>query len=112
MHVYAKQVKPLPDSIEEARLSDVDYAFTIIYCVHACMHTHTHMHVYAKQVKPLPDSIEEARLSDVDYAFTIIFTLELLWNMLAHWLIDFWWSAWNLFDFFIIVVSLLGLASE
>lgn len=39
--------------------------------------------------------------------FNISFTGELIWNMYAHWLMEFWSSGWNVFDFITVAVSWL-----
>lgn len=43
----------------------------------------------------------------IDLFFTLAFTLELMVNMYGFWLIPFWSSAWNVFDFFVVWVALL-----
>lgn len=45
-----------------------------------------------------------------DLIFTITFSLELLMNMYAHWIWAFWRSNWNIFDFLIVVISLVSLS--
>lgn len=41
--------------------------------------------------------------------FTVIFTIELVVNYWAHAHCPFWTSAWNLFDFIVVAISLLSL---
>jgi len=43
----------------------------------------------------------------IDLFFTLAFTIELMVNMYGFWLIPFWSSAWNVFDFFVVWVALL-----
>ncbi len=40
---------------------------------------------YEAQIRPEIDSEEDLGLRKLDLAFTIIFTVELVWNMAAHW---------------------------
>lgn len=44
--------------------------------------------------------------------FTVVFTVELIVNMTANWWMPFWASGWNIFDFVVVVVSLLSLMLE
>ena len=37
--------------------------------------------------------------------FNYIFTVELVWNMYAHWLFQFWSDGWNVFDFTTVAVG-------
>ena len=48
-------------------------------------------------------------LEQIDQIFTILFTLELLLNISAHWFKSFVSNGWNLFDAFIITISLVSL---
>merc|ERR1719197_1194728 len=41
--------------------------------------------------------------------FNSIFAVELLINLYGHWLKPFWQSAWNVFDFVVVVSSALSL---
>ncbi len=40
---------------------------------------------YEAQTRPQPNSEEDVLLRKFDLAFTVIFTVELVWNMAAHW---------------------------
>ena len=44
----------------------------------------------------------------LDWMFTSLFVFELLVNMYASWLMKFWRSGWNVFDFIIVVISVLN----
>lgn len=41
-----------------------------------------------------------------EYTFTTIFFIELVINMYGHWFSIFWSSGWNVFDFFIVTISI------
>ena len=45
----------------------------------------------------------------LDWMFTSLFVFELLVNMYASWLMKFWRSGWNVFDFIIVLISVLNL---
>jgi len=70
--------------------------------------------VSALQAQLLPE--KEEPLGYVFFAFEIIFngafTIELLANMYGNYLLRFWRSAWNIFDFVIVVISLLAIVLE
>lgn len=65
----------------------------------------------AAQAQILPE--ENSTGSDVFMAFewfyVYAFLLELLINMYGHFWWEFWKSGWNLFDFFIVVISLMAI---
>mmetsp|Transcript_23162 Transcript_23162/g.54869 ORF Transcript_23162/g.54869 Transcript_23162/m.54869 type:complete len:554 (-) Transcript_23162:68-1729(-) len=42
--------------------------------------------------------------------FTVAFAIELVWNMFSNWLLDFWLSGWNVFDFVIVIIALLSIS--
>jgi len=44
-----------------------------------------------------------------DNMFNVLFSMELLLNMYGFWFRRFWKSAWNVFDFVVVSVGLLGL---
>jgi len=44
-----------------------------------------------------------------DNTFNILFFMELCLNMYAFWLCKFWKSAWNVFDFVVVSIGMLGL---
>jgi hypothetical protein len=48
------------------------------------------------------------RLEDLDTFFTIIFTIELLLNLYAKWMMQFITDGWCIFDFIVVVTSLLS----
>jgi voltage-gated sodium channel len=45
-----------------------------------------------------------------DWFFNGAFLIELLWNMYGNFFLSFWRSGWNVFDFFIVGVSITSLA--
>lgn len=49
----------------------------------------------------------KASFDFMEYSFTIIFLVELVINMYGHWFSEFWSSGWNVFDFFIVSISIL-----
>lgn len=74
------------------------------------------INIWEKQVDPTgfgsdPNKRLYARrwniLSDL---FNIAFLIELIINMYAFWLWDFWKDAWNVFDFVVVVIGVLSLA--
>ncbi|KAK3261056.1 hypothetical protein CYMTET_30022 [Cymbomonas tetramitiformis] len=48
----------------------------------------------------------------IEVFFTVVFTVELLVNMTANWWMPFWASGWNIFDFVVVVISLMSLMLE
>lgn len=44
-----------------------------------------------------------------EWFFGLIFAAELVWNMYGSWWSKFWESGWNVFDFVIVMISLLSL---
>lgn len=70
--------------------------------------------VSALQAQLVPE--KEEPLGYVFFAFEILFngafTIELLANMYGNYLLRFWGSAWNVFDFVIVVISLLAMVLE
>ena len=48
-----------------------------------------------------------ARFRAVEHVFNVFFTVELGFNMYAHWCRDFWRSGWNVFDFVTVVICWL-----
>eukprot|EP00494_Astrolonche_serrata_P027160 UN27423 len=68
--------------------------------------------VEAVQSQVLPDDrTENAHIFMVfEYIFTLSFTVELLWNMYGNWFVYFWFSGWNVFDFVIVLVSVLAMS--
>lgn len=47
-----------------------------------------------------------------EWFFGIAFSVELIFNMYGFWFIPFWLNPWNMFDFVIVLISLLSLALE
>ena len=64
------------------------------------------------QILPEPDSAQYRQLGALEWFFTVMFTTELLLNMFAHWFWEFFDDGWNVFDFVVVVVSLIGLGVE
>eukprot|EP00961_Rhodomonas_salina_P049678 667756-Rhodomonas_salina.1 len=52
---------------------------------------------------------ERMKYEIVEIAFTAFFTTELLWNIAGHWYKDFVQDPWNIFDFTVIIASLLAI---
>jgi hypothetical protein len=52
---------------------------------------------------------EKSTLDSMNTAFTIIFTVELLVNLLSHWIRDFITNPWSLFDSVVVTMSLIVL---
>ena len=48
----------------------------------------------------------------LDIVFTSLFTFELVWNMAITKFFDFWNNGWNIFDFIVVVFSLLFLGVD
>lgn len=66
------------------------------------------------QLKPLPGFNDAAvdAFKVVDYLFNALFTIELLINMYGNFFFKFYTNLWNVFDFMIVVVSLVALFGE
>jgi len=64
------------------------------------------------QVLATEGSMEDDIFKVFDFFFTIIFTVEVLWNLYGHFLLEFWESGWNWFDFVIVVISLMVLSGS
>eukprot|EP00746_Dinoflagellata_sp_MGD_P065134 gnl/MRDRNA2_/MRDRNA2_27145_c0_seq1.p1 gnl/MRDRNA2_/MRDRNA2_27145_c0~~gnl/MRDRNA2_/MRDRNA2_27145_c0_seq1.p1 ORF type:complete len:675 (-),score=131.08 gnl/MRDRNA2_/MRDRNA2_27145_c0_seq1:84-2108(-) len=64
------------------------------------------------QLKPLPGSSGAAAFLGVDYVFNAVFLIELLLNMYGNFFLKFFKNLWNVFDFFIVVISLVALFGE
>ena len=47
-----------------------------------------------------------------DACFTLFFLLELAVNLTAHWFRDFIRDSWNIFDFFIVSITLVSLFTD
>jgi hypothetical protein len=46
-----------------------------------------------------------------DTTFNILFTIELILNMAGSWFCHFWKNPWNVFDFIVVLVSLLAMGN-
>ena len=55
---------------------------------------------------------QQATFDNLDIAFTAVFTLELLFNLLAHSLMDFFTNAWSVFDFIVVFTSIINMLSS
>lgn len=64
--------------------------------------------VIEKWIDPVGDKYEVA-WSIFEYFFNIAFTIELILNMYGFWFWRFWTSAWNLFDFLVVSIGILGM---
>ena len=65
--------------------------------------------MYRSQTLPAEDSTAARNLDVLEWIFTMLFLAELIINMAAHWFVKFYHDPWNLFDFVVVVMSLLGL---
>jgi len=67
--------------------------------------------VAEKEIDPFERSIQQLPVLwlGLDITFTTIFVVELIINMYANWLCLFWLSGWNVFDFVIVLISVLNL---
>ena len=67
--------------------------------------------VLEAQLDPAEEDADfTAAFYKTDMVFTILFTIELVINMFGHWFWEFWQDSWNVFDFFVVGVSLISLA--
>jgi hypothetical protein len=64
------------------------------------------------QLKPLKGDQAFDAFMVLDYFFNALFTLELLFNIYGNFFFPFWKDLWNIFDFMIVVVSLIALFGE
>merc|ERR1719285_349806 len=61
------------------------------------------------QILPHPGSTADKVLIGFEWFYVYAFLVELLINMYGHYWWEFWQSGWNMFDFFIVVISLLAM---
>merc|ERR550517_2104340 len=61
-----------------------------------------------KQILPEENSQADRIFLAFEYFYVYAFLVELLVNMYGHYFWEFWRSGWNLFDFVIVVISLLA----
>ena len=67
--------------------------------------------VLEAQLDPAEENADfTAAFYQTDLVFTILFTVELVVNMFGHWFWEFWQDSWNIFDFFVVGISLISLA--
>merc|ERR1719461_2691841 len=61
--------------------------------------------------EPIPgkDDVAILAFTNGEYFFAYVFLIELLVNFYGNYFWDFWKSAWNIFDFLIVLISLLAL---
>ena len=64
------------------------------------------------ELVPVPGSIEDSAFNTLDIIFTSLFTFELVWNMCVTPFFHFWTNGWNIFDFIVVVFSLLFLVLD
>lgn len=64
------------------------------------------------QLKPLPESGAAGVFHALDYFFNALFFVELMLNIYGNFFFPFWKDLWNIFDFVIVVVSLIALFGE
>lgn len=65
-----------------------------------------------KQMRPSDDSDAHQNFKAFEVFFGVAFSIELLLNMYGSFWTEFWRSAWNIFDFVIVGVSLVALGVE
>eukprot|EP00930_Biecheleria_cincta_P074738 TRINITY_DN6195_c0_g1_i1.p1 TRINITY_DN6195_c0_g1~~TRINITY_DN6195_c0_g1_i1.p1 ORF type:complete len:429 (+),score=90.37 TRINITY_DN6195_c0_g1_i1:139-1425(+) len=65
--------------------------------------------VIEKWIDPIGEKYEIA-WSFFEYFFNIAFLIELFLNMYGFWFWRFWSSAWNIFDFLVVSIGVLGMA--
>lgn len=57
-----------------------------------------------------PSGLKHSTVWEVlDYFFNVLFFVELLLNMYGFWLRQFWKSGWNVFDFVVVSIGVLGM---
>jgi hypothetical protein len=47
---------------------------------------------------------------DLEVAFNYLFLAELIFNLAAHWFVDFFCNGWNVFDFIVVIMSTAAMA--
>jgi voltage-gated sodium channel len=62
-----------------------------------------------KQLLPTPDSTAQTVFTIFEWIFCVLFLIELIVNMYGSWLLAFWKSGWNIFDFVIVLISTISL---
>lgn len=63
----------------------------------------------AAQILPEKGELADVVFHYFDWFFNAAFLIELLWNMYGNFFLSFWKSGWNVFDFFIVGVSITSL---
>merc|ERR1740130_763036 len=61
------------------------------------------------QVLPQEGSVAKESFFILETILTFIFLIELVWNMYGNACLPFWRSGWNIFDFLIVLISVLSL---
>jgi hypothetical protein len=64
------------------------------------------------QVLPVKGEAFFDFLSVTEWIFAVLFTIELCANMYGSWFRPFWSSAWNWFDFTVVLITILSMALE
>uniref|UniRef100_A0A7S4ULU8 PH domain-containing protein n=2 Tax=Guillardia theta TaxID=55529 RepID=A0A7S4ULU8_GUITH len=64
------------------------------------------------QLVPAADTQLAYVFGVIDFIFTVFFGVELLINLLSHWMRDFLKDSWNIFDLVVVSVSLISLLPQ
>jgi len=64
------------------------------------------------QLRPQQGEVAWRVFYVLEWFFGTIFLVELLVNMYGSWFKEFWMNGWNLFDFFIVCISIMSLAGD
>ena len=99
LRVLQKQLKARYDNCWTERVTALIITMNFAVCI-------------AQAQMNVADGSSEARFFDrCDIAFTSIFTFELLVNLTANWLRPFFCNGWCIFDFVVVVISLVALCT-
>jgi ABC-type uncharacterized transport system permease subunit len=89
------------------------YESTVVQVVVACM-IFANFFISAGEAQVLPVKGEPFHyfLGVTEWIFAVCFTIELLINMYGFWFREFWSSAWNWFDFTVVLITIMSMALE
>jgi len=90
------------------RMRELYASKTVQLVVAFLIFTNFSMEILDAQLRPKAGSPLKRMFESFDLFFIIIFTFELIWNMYGHWFYLFWSDGWNVFDFIIVAVCLIG----
>ena len=83
------------------------------FCTRTCVHGRTcppGLHFIRDLVKDA-DAKAHKTFNVLDLMFTGIFTAELILNLVAHPLLEFFTDAWSVFDFVVVITSIFNMLS-